>query len=51
MAGLPYKDTFAAKGSQLHAALIEGDAKKAKAIYEDTTRRYHASIEPSTTQP
>lgn len=48
MQGIPYKDTFAAKGSQLHAALVEGDAKKAKAIYEDTTRRHHASLKPTT---
>lgn len=39
MNGIPYKDTFAAKGSALYAALLEGDQKKAKAIYDDTTKR------------
>jgi hypothetical protein len=39
MIGIPYKDTFAAKGSALYEALQEGDQKKAKAIYEATTER------------
>jgi hypothetical protein len=45
MIGLPYKDTFAAKGSALYAALTEGPEKeraaKAKAIYDDTTKRHY----------
>lgn len=39
MIGIPYKDTFAAKGSELHKALLEGDQKKAKSVYDDTTVR------------
>lgn len=43
MNGIPYKDTFAAKGSELYRALTEGPenerAKKAKAVYNDTTER------------
>lgn len=42
MNGVPYKDTFAAKGSQLHEALANKDVKAAKAIHEDTTRRFDA---------
>jgi hypothetical protein len=46
MIGLKYKDTFAAKGSALYAALTEGPeperAKKAKAVYEATTARMKA---------
>ena len=48
MTGLPYKDTFAAKGSALYAALTEGPEKdraaKAAAIYKDTTNRFHATL-------
>lgn len=43
MVGLKYKDTFAAKGSALYAALTEGPeaerAQKAKAVYTATTER------------
>lgn len=39
---IKYKDTYAAKGSQLHAALTEGDATKAKQIYNETTERMKA---------
>ena len=46
MNGIKYKDTFAAKGSQLYAALTEGPeaerAKKAKAVYDATTERMKA---------
>jgi hypothetical protein len=51
MNGIPYKDgsgraTFAAKGSQLYAALTEGPekdrAKNAKAVYDATTERMNA---------
>lgn len=31
---IPYRDTHAAPGSQLHEALTSGDLKKAKQIYE-----------------
>lgn len=48
MNGLPYKDTFAAKGSQLYAALTEGPvnerAKAAKAVYDATTQRMLAIV-------
>lgn len=48
MNGLPYKDTFAAKGSQLYFALTEGPenerAKGAKAIYDATTQRMLALV-------
>jgi dihydrodipicolinate synthase/N-acetylneuraminate lyase len=36
---IPYKDTHAAKGSELYKALEEGDMKKAKAVYDATTER------------
>lgn len=46
MIGIPYKDTFAAKGSQLYAALTEGPEKDrasaAKKVYEATTERMKA---------
>lgn len=46
MIGIKYKDTFAAKGSQLYAALTEGPenerAQKAKAVYTATTERMKA---------
>jgi hypothetical protein len=42
MQGIPYKDTFAAKGSALYEALMEKDAKKAKAVYDATTARMKA---------
>lgn len=48
MVGLPYKDTFAAKGSALYAALTEGPvserAKLAKAVYDATTERMKALV-------
>jgi hypothetical protein len=44
MNGLPYKDTFAAKGSQLYEAITEGRDEDAKKIYADTTARYHALL-------
>ena len=48
MNGLPYKDTFAAKGSQLYQALTEGPvkdrAKNAKAVYDATTERMYALL-------
>jgi hypothetical protein len=31
---IPYRDTHAAPGSQLHEALASGDTKKARTIYE-----------------
>jgi hypothetical protein len=50
MNGLPYKDTFAAKGSELYRALTEGPvngrAKAAKAVYDATTERMHALLKP-----
>lgn len=42
MNGIPYKGTFAAKGSQLHTALVEGRQDDAKRIYAETTARTHA---------
>lgn len=51
MNGLPYKDTFAAKGSELYRALTEGSsdpaarAKNAKAVYDATTQRMKALYE------
>lgn len=42
--GIPYRDTFAAKGSDLYNALMEGDLKKAKQIYEATTERMLALV-------
>jgi hypothetical protein len=35
----PFKDTWAAPGSQLHAALEDGDRKKAAAIYDECEKR------------
>jgi hypothetical protein len=50
MNGLKYKDTFAAKGSQLFLALTEGPAdgraKAAKAVYDATTERMYALLKP-----
>jgi len=50
MNGLPYKDTFAAKGSELFRALTEGPekdrAKAAKAVYDATTERMYALLKP-----
>lgn len=48
MIGLKYKQTFAAKGSALYAALTEGPeqerAAKAKAVYDATTERMLALV-------
>ena len=44
MNGLPYKDTFAAKGSQLYLAVYEGRDADAKRIYAETSARYHATL-------
>jgi hypothetical protein len=44
MNGIPYKDTFAAKGSQLYAALADKDEKKAKQIYALTTASAYALL-------
>jgi hypothetical protein len=50
MNGIPYKDTFAAKGSELYRALtegpVEGRAKAAKAVYDATTERAYALLKP-----
>lgn len=46
MQGVPYKDTFAAKGSALYQALTEGKQDEAKKIYAATTERYYASLKP-----
>ncbi len=45
--GIPYKDTYAAKGSELYKILTEAppiirDAL-AKRKYEETTRNFHAT--------
>lgn len=42
MQGLPYRDTFAGKGSELHAALVEKDEARAKRVYSLTTARMFA---------
>lgn len=39
MNGIPYRDTFAAKGSELHAALVAQDPVKIKQTYAITTAR------------
>lgn len=44
MKGRPYKNTFAAKGSQLYAALEEGREADAKRIYGETSARHHATM-------
>jgi hypothetical protein len=48
MNGLPYKETFAAKGSELYRALTEGPegerATNAKKVYTFTTARSKATL-------
>lgn len=44
MKGVKYKDTFAARGSQLHLAIEEGRDADAKRIYAETSARYHATL-------
>lgn len=48
MQGIKYKNTIAAKGSALYAALTEGPEsereKKAKAVYDATTERMLKSL-------
>lgn len=44
MIGIEYKDTFAAKGSALYAALVEGKAEEAARIYAETSARYQAVL-------
>ena len=48
MKGLPYKNTFAAKGSELYRILTEEKeperSQKAKACYEATTLRMLALV-------
>ncbi len=43
---IPYKDTFAAKGSAL-AAAIEKSPADAKKVYDQTTIRYMAMHSPA----
>uniref|UniRef100_A0A183CPG6 ABC transporter substrate-binding protein n=1 Tax=Globodera pallida TaxID=36090 RepID=A0A183CPG6_GLOPA len=45
MNGVSYKDTFAAKGSELYEALTENRTEDAKRIYADTSARYYALLE------
>jgi hypothetical protein len=45
MKGIPYKDTFAAKGSELYRALTEGTPQQAKQVYDATTARMKSLIE------
>lgn len=45
MNGITYKDTFAAKGSELYEALKENRTDDAKRIYADTSARYYALLE------
>ena len=45
MKGIPYKDTFAAKGSELYDALTAGDQALAKRIYNFTTARHKAMMQ------
>lgn len=40
--GIPYRDTYAAKGSDLYNALMEGNLKLANQIYNATTERMKA---------
>lgn len=55
MNGIKYKNTFAAKGSALYAALTEGPenerAKKAKAVYDATTERMLKLLAPAKVAP
>ena len=45
--GIPFRDTFAAKGSDLYKALVEEkDLKKAVQIYNATTERMKALTKP-----
>ncbi len=46
MNGVPYKRTFAAKGSALYQAIMDKDDVKAKAIYDATTKRMEALLPP-----
>lgn len=53
MIGLPYKDTFAAKGSKLYevlttAPLIIRDELAAR-VYKETTQRMYALLTPRNT--
>ena len=41
---IPYKDTNAAPGSQLHAALLAKDEKLAAKIHQETSDRHKALI-------
>lgn len=42
--GIPYKDTLAMPGSDLHKFLSEGNAKKAEQAYQECEARYRKSI-------
>lgn len=44
MIGIKYKDTFAAKGSQLYAALTDGNEELARRTYAVTTAQGHAVL-------
>lgn len=46
-----YKDTWAAPGSALHAALTDGDEKKAKSIYDDCERVYNSLAQKGRIHP
>ena len=44
MIGIQYRDTFAAKGSELYDALVAKDAVKIKQTYAITSARYYALL-------
>ena len=44
MIGIQYKGTFAAKGSNLYDALVEGREADAKRLYAETTARGEALL-------
>lgn len=44
MIGVAYKDTFAAKGSALYAAITEDRPAEAKRIYAETSARHYALL-------
>jgi hypothetical protein len=44
MKGTRYKDTIAAKGSQLYAALEAGDTKLADKLYREAMAEFHRHV-------
>lgn len=43
---IPYKDTLAAPGSELHEAILNGDHQLAEKLYRESMAEFHKHVCP-----